>query len=186
MPQISSVCVYCASSNNMSDSHVNAAQNLGETLAQENIRMVFGGGRVGLMGVTAAAAMAHNGTVIGYIPEHLHDREIGYTDITKLHVVNNMHTRKRKMFEQSDAFIIMSGGLGTLEELFEVLTWRQIGLHNKPIIIVNIDGFWNPLLAIIDHVIHEKAARPSARDLFIVVNYVDEIITTILEAENEH
>lgn len=182
MTSVTSICVYCASSDTMDQSHKDAARALGDILAAKNIQLVFGGGRVGLMGITAKAVMENGGRVLGYIPEHLHDLEVGYTDITELHVVDTMHTRKRLMFENSDAFVIMPGGLGTLEEFFEVVTWRQIGLHDKPIVIVNLDGFWSPLIQLLDHMIDQRAARPTARNLYTIVERVEDILPALVQA----
>jgi uncharacterized protein (TIGR00730 family) len=146
------------------------AKELGRELAERNIRLIYGGGRVGLMGACADGAIAHGGQVIGVIPQHLQDREIGHNGLTELKVVDNMHTRKRMMFDLSDAFCVLPGGLGTLEELFEVVTWRQLGMHDKPIIILNLDGYWDSLLGMIDGIIDAGFAQPAARQFFSVVN----------------
>ena len=179
MTEIASICIYCGSSNDAPASHMATARAVGAEVAARGIHMVFGGGRVGLMGATADAAMAAGGTVTGVIPQHLHDIEIGHTDLTELLVVDNMHTRKREMFERSDAFVVLPGGLGSLEEFFEVVTWRQIGIHDKPILILNPDGYWDPLLGLIEHVIDTQYAHPSARALFVTVSEVADILPAL-------
>jgi uncharacterized protein (TIGR00730 family) len=148
------------------------ARDLGKQMAERKIRLVYGGGRVGLMGACADGVMAHGGEVIGVIPQHLQDREIGHSGLTELKVVDNMHTRKRMMFDLSDAFIVLPGGLGTLEEFFEVVTWRQLGMHDKPIIVLNADGYWDGLVGMIDGIIDDGFAQASARQYFSVVNSV--------------
>jgi uncharacterized protein (TIGR00730 family) len=141
-------------------------------MAERKIRLVYGGGRVGLMGACADGVMAHGGQVIGIIPQHLQDREIGHSGLTELKVVDNMHTRKRAMFDLSDAFIVLPGGLGTLEEFFEVVTWRQLGMHDKPIIVLNAEGYWDNLVGMIDGIIDDGFAQASCRQYFSVVNSI--------------
>lgn len=179
MPTPKSVCVYCGSSDRGRDSHQRAAQDLGATLAQQGIRLVYGGGHVGLMGITADAALAHNGEVTGIIPQFLKDMEVGHGGCTELIVTETMHERKRRMVELSDAFVILPGGLGTLDETFEILTWRQLRLHDKPIIFVNIDEFWSPLLDLIDNQIAENYVRAEHRRLYDVVDSVADILPAI-------
>ncbi len=149
---VRSVCVYCGSSNHSSGATKQAAQSVGAALACHKFRIIYGGGRVGMMGLLADAALAEGGEVVGIIPELLHAREVQHTQLTRLHVVDSMHARKRMMVEMADAFAVLPGGLGTLDETFEALTWKQIGLHNKPIVIYNPEGFWTPLIALIRHV----------------------------------
>ena len=177
MPMPNSVCVYCGSSSR--ESHKTAAHNLGETLAQEGIRLVYGGGHVGLMGIAADAALNNNGEVTGIIPQFLKDMEVGHGGCTELIVTETMHERKRRMVELSDAFVILPGGLGTLDETFEILTWRQLRLHDKPIIFVNIDDFWSPLLGLIDSQIAEHYVRAEHRRLYDVVDTVADILPAI-------
>jgi hypothetical protein len=174
-----SVCVYCGSSSRGRESHKTAAHNLGETLAQEGIRLVYGGGHVGLMGIAADAALNNNGEVTGIIPQFLKDMEVGHGGCTELIVTETMHERKRRMVELSDAFVILPGGLGTLDETFEILTWRQLRLHDKPIIFVNIDDFWSPLLGLIDSQIAEHYVRAEHRRLYDVVDTVADILPAI-------
>ncbi|MBT5108813.1 MAG: TIGR00730 family Rossman fold protein [Rhodospirillaceae bacterium] len=179
MPTPKSVCVYCGSSDRGRDSHQTAAQDLGGTLAKRGIRLVYGGGHVGLMGITADAALQHNGEVIGIIPQFLKDMEVGHGGCTELIVTETMHERKRRMVELSDAFVILPGGLGTLDETFEILTWRQLRLHDKPVIFVNIDEFWSPLLDLIDSQIAENYVRAEHRRLYDVVDCVADVLPAI-------
>lgn len=182
MTVIRSVCVYCGSSLGESQVYTAQAQILGRRLAENGIRLVYGGGRIGLMGVVAEAALAAGGEVIGIIPHHLHDWEVGHTGLTELHVVDSMHTRKRMMVEMSDAFIALPGGLGTLDEFFEVVTWRQLKLHDKPVIVLNVEDYWHPLLALIETVIERGFARRVATSLFTIVDDAEQVIP-VLRAE---
>ncbi len=169
---VKSVCVYCGASSGTSESFVNIAKELGRELAGRGIRLVYGGGGIGLMGAVADATMASGGQVVGIIPQHLERAELGHRGLTELKIVDTMHTRKRMMFDMSDAFIILPGGMGTLDETFEIITWRQLGMHDKPIILVNHDNYWAPFLGLIDHVVDNGFARPAARQLFSVVGSV--------------
>lgn len=182
MTVIRSVCVYCGSSLGESQVYTAQAQILGRLLGENGIRLVYGGGRIGLMGVVAEAALAAGGEVVGIIPHHLHDWEVGHTGLTELHVVDSMHTRKRMMVEMSDAFIALPGGLGTLDEFFEVITWRQLKLHDKPVIILNVEDYWHPLLALIETVIERGFARRTATNLFTIVDDAEAILP-VLRAE---
>ena len=172
MSPISSLCVYCGSSRGANPNFVPMATDLGRQMAERKIRLIYGGGRVGLMGACADGVMASGGEVIGIIPQHLQDREIGHSGLTELKVVDNLHTRKRMMFDLSDAFCVLPGGLGTLEELFEVVTWRQLGMHDKPIVVLNLDGYWDKLVGMIDGIIDDGFVQPSARQYFSVVNSI--------------
>jgi uncharacterized protein (TIGR00730 family) len=176
MAAVKRLCVYCGAADRVGEAHRAAARQLGRLLAAAGIELVYGGGRIGLMGLMADAALGAGGRVIGVIPGHLHDYEIGHSGVTELFVVDNMHDRKRRMFELSDAFVVLPGGLGTLEEAFEVITWKQLGLHDKPIVVVDVEGYWAPLAALVDHVVAEGFAHPSARDLFQVVGGVDDLL----------
>ncbi len=144
--------------------------------------MIYGGGHIGLMGICADAALDAGGEVIGVIPVHLHDIEVGHRGLTELHVTPDMHTRKFKMFELSDAFAVLPGGLGTLDEAFEIITWRQLGLHGKPIVVVNIAGYWSPLLAMIDHIVATGFAASDNRELFTTVDSVAAVVPTLRAA----
>jgi uncharacterized protein (TIGR00730 family) len=169
MATVKRLCVYCGSAGRVSEPYRQAARELGTALARHRIQLVYGGGRVGLMGLCADAAIAAGGSVTGIIPRHLHDVEVGHHGLTRLLVTENMHERKRLMFEMSDAFIVLPGGLGTLDETFEIITWRQLGLHDKPILVVDIDGYWQPFQAMVQHIIEHGFARPAVLSLFKVV-----------------
>ncbi len=151
MSEIRNVCVYCGSGPGTNPVFMQAATALGRTLAENGVRLIYGGGSLGMMGAVAAATLAHGGKVTGIIPAFLRDREHAMTDVQELIVTRDMHERKQLMFERSDAFIAMPGGVGTLEELVEQMTWAQLGRHRKPILLGNIDGFWEPFLALIAH-----------------------------------
>lgn len=179
MKSLSSVCVYCGASSRVADVHKEAAHALGDGLARRGIRMVYGGGRVGLMGIAADAAIAAGGEVVGIIPEHIQSAEIEHTGLTELHVVDSMHTRKRMMVERADAFVILPGGLGTLDEAFEILTWKQLQLHDKPIVIADVDGYWRPLLGLIDHMVAQGFARIDRSALYRVADHVDGVFEAL-------
>ena len=141
-----SICVYCGSRFGDSASFVTAAQEMGEAIARRGARLVYGGGRVGLMGVVADAALAAGGRVVGVIPEALMQREVGHSRLTELLVVRSMHERKQAMAERADAFVALPGGIGTLEELYEMWSWQQLGYHDKPVALLNVDGYYDPLI----------------------------------------
>ena len=178
---VSSVCVYCGSSNLVADKFKTTAQLIGAELAGRGARVVYGGGHVGLMGIVADSALRAGGTVIGIIPEHNRAQEVQHTGLTELHVVPDMHTRKRMMVERADAFVILPGGLGTLDEAFEILTWKKLKLHNKPIIIFNQDGYWDEMIALIDRTIDEGFSQPADRALFKEVNSVEALFDALDE-----
>lgn len=178
---ISSVCVYCGSSKGVLDSYAQTAKEIAKALAQRNIRIVYGGGHVGLMGIVADAALQAGTEVIGIIPEHIRAKEVQHTGLTELHVVPDMHTRKRMMVERSDAFIILPGGLGTLDEAFEILTWKKLNLHDKPIILFNYEGYWDPFLELIDRTIEQGFSATQDRRLFGVATSVSEVMALLQE-----
>ncbi len=182
MTGIRSVCVYCGSSNEGNPSHRTDAFRFGGQLAAAGIALVYGGGRVGLMGAVADGAISGGGHVVGIIPEHLMKAEVGHGQVTELHVVGSMHVRKEMMFTRSDAFVVLPGGPGTLDEMFEILTWRQLGLHDKPLVVGNLDGYWNGLIAMIDGIIDARYARPSFRTYFEVVDAIDAILPRLRSA----
>ena len=159
MPQIRSVCVYCGSSGAVDQRYRTAAEEIGRSLAMAGIALVFGGGRIGLMGIAADAALAAGGQVIGVIPAALRDAELAHQNVSELVVVDTMHDRKRVMAERADAFAVLPGGIGTLDEAFEMLTWRQLGLHDKPIFLVDVAGYWQPLRALLDHIVEQRFAK---------------------------
>lgn len=158
-----SVCVFCGSREGRKPSYGDAADALGTALAQAGMRLVYGAGDVGLMGRVARAAQAADGQTFGVIPVHLFEREVGKRDLSTFVVTENMHERKKVMYMNSDAIVMLPGGAGSLDEFFEVLTWRQLGLHEKPILLLNVDGFWDPLLSLMDHYISEGFAESSMR-----------------------
>ena len=176
---IRSVCVYCGSSIRVDEIYKAAAAELGTLLAARGIGVVYGGGRVGLMGIVADSALAAGGTVIGIIPEHLQRLEVEHTTLTELVVVDSMHTRKRLMVDRSDGFVILPGGLGTLDETFEILTWKQLRLHQKPVVLLNVGGYWDRFLAMIDDIIDAGFAQPEHRDLFVVVDTVADVVPAL-------
>jgi uncharacterized protein (TIGR00730 family) len=175
------LCVYCGSSTGFEAGHVEVAAELGRALAERRIRLVYGGGRVGLMGAVAEAALAAGGEVYGVIPRHLQDAEAGHHGLTRLEVVETMHERKMRMFELSDAFCALPGGLGTLDETFEMVTWRQLGLHEKPVILLNTAGYWTPLLAMLRHQVEAGFLREPHLNYLRVASEVEEIFTAVAE-----
>jgi uncharacterized protein (TIGR00730 family) len=166
MSRLRSVCVFCGSRPGADPAFVADARALGRLIAEAGWRLVYGAGDVGLMGEVARATLAAGGATMGVIPLHLMQREQGRRDLTSLVVTEDMHERKKVMFMNSDAVVVLPGGAGTLDEFFEVLTWRQIGLHEKPIFLLNTCGYWTPLVSLIDHVIGQGFADASLRDLF--------------------
>lgn len=179
MATVKSLCVYCGSSTGEDARHGQAAARLGRLLAQRGIELVFGGGRIGLMGVIADAALAAGGRVIGVIPRNLTGAELAHGRATEMVVVDSMHARKQRMFELSDAFAMLPGGLGTLDESIEIITWKQLRLHDKPIVLVDDGGYWAPFRALVESVIAAGFARPEAASLFTVVKRVDDILPAL-------
>jgi len=181
VPLLSSVCVYCGSSNNGPQSHRDAATELGTLMASRGIDLVYGGGRVGVMGTVADAVMSAGGKVTGIIPDFLMRKEVGHTDITSLEIVQNMHQRKARMAELSDAFLVLPGGLGTLEEFFEVLTWRFLGLHDKPIALLNTDRYWHKLSDALRNMAETGYAHQQALEFAPLVNTPEEALDLLAE-----
>lgn len=167
-----SVCVFCGSRAGRAPSFLQAAEMLGFGLAKRDWRLVYGAGDVGLMGAVARATGDAGGTTFGVIPDHLMQREVGKSDLTSFVVTENMHERKKVMFMNCDAIVLLPGGAGSLDEFFEVLTWRQLGRHEKPIILVNIDGYWDKLVALIHHVVDQDFADASLLTYVSVVGDV--------------
>ena len=174
-----SVCVYCGSRSGAIPAYTEAAQTLGKALANEGWRLVYGAGDVGLMGEVARAAQNAGAETFGVIPEHLVKWEVGKTDLTSYVVTETMHERKKVMFMNADAVVVLPGGAGSLDELFEVLTWRQLGLHEKPVVVLNTEGYWDPLLGLIDHVIAQGFADESLRDYIDVCATVAETMAQL-------
>ena len=180
---IKSACVYCGSSTTSNPAFDAPTFELGTALAKAGITLVYGGGSPGLMGKVANSCMDAGGKVIGVIPDHILKLENRHNELTELHVVDNMHTRKMMMAEKADAFIIMPGGLGTLDEAFEIMTWKYLGVHNKPVIIANIDGYWDPLLALIQHMHHHQFVRNEHMKTFIEAKSVKEVMDILNSSE---
>ncbi|QPG65000.1 TIGR00730 family Rossman fold protein [Pseudomonas sp. BIGb0427] len=173
---VRSVCVFCGASTGVNPAYREAAIALGQAIAARGLTLVYGGGAVGLMGIVADAAMAAGGEVIGIIPEALKNAEIGHTGLTRLEVVDGMHARKARMAELSDAFVALPGGLGTLEELFEVWTWGQLGYHAKPLGLLDVNGFYSKLGSFLDHVVEEGFVRPQHRAMLQLADSPAELL----------
>jgi uncharacterized protein (TIGR00730 family) len=178
----SRICVFCGASRGNRPEYLRAAVEVGAALARRGIGLVYGGGAVGLMGALADAVLAGGGEVIGVIPDSLLEREVGHRGLTELRVVDSMHTRKRTMAELASAFVALPGGLGTLEELFEVLTWAQLGIHHKPCALLDVDGFYAPLLALLDHMRDAAFIAPAHRSLLLVERDVDALLDRLAAA----
>ena len=174
-----SVCVYCGSRSGAMPAYSEAATAFGTALAEAGWRLVYGAGDVGLMGDVARAAQAAGGDTFGVIPQHLVDWEVGKTDLTRYVVTETMHERKKVMFMNSDAVVVLPGGAGSLDEFFEVLTWAQLGLHAKPIVLMNVAGYWDPLVRLIDHVIEQGFADASLKDFIALSDGVAATIATL-------
>ena len=185
MTEIKNVCVYCGSSSNVDEAFKEAATKLGKLIASEKWGVVYGGGRVGLMGLVADSALQNGAYVTGIIPSHIEEREVQHDELSELHVVDTMHVRKQMMVDRSQAFVILPGGLGTLDELFELLTWKQLGLHDKPIVIVNMNGYWQKMLDATQNIANEGFMRQEDLTMFTVVQSVDEVPEALKNAPSE-
>lgn len=173
------LCVFCASANGADPAYSKAASQVGTELARRGVGLVYGGASVGLMGAVADAALAGGGRVLGVIPHVLVDKEVGHSGCTELHVVDTMHTRKALMGEHSDAFLVLPGGYGTMEELFEVLAWQTLQLHSKPICLLNTAGFYDGLLAFLDSCVAQGVLKQGARHILLVAATVEEAFALI-------
>ncbi len=182
MNTIRTVCVYCGSGPGTNPRFVESAIAFGRTLAEDGIRLVYGGGSIGLMGAVAKSVLDHGGAVTGIIPEFLTVRENALKRVQELIVTPDMHERKRLMFERSDAFVALPGGIGTLEELVEQLTWQQLGRHAKPVLLANIDGFWEPLLALLAHMRETEFIRPTLSVDILKAECVEDILPRLRAA----
>ena len=182
MKEIKNVCVYCGSSSKVDDKFKDAARDLGVCIADQGWNVVYGGGRVGLMGIVADSALEAGSEVYGIIPEHIQSREVEHTGLTELHIVDSMHTRKQMMVDRSDAFVVLAGGLGTLDEFFELVTWKQLGLHDRPVVLVNIDGYWSGLIDTMKNIAGEGFMRSEDMGLFSVVEGISEVAEAIKTA----
>lgn len=170
------ICVYCGSHRGTDTAYADAAVYLGRLLAEQNITLVYGGGHVGLMGLIADSVLTGGGRVIGVIPQQLQESEVAHTGVTQLHIVANMHERKAMMAQQADAFIALPGGLGTLEELFEMLTWQQLGIHQKPIGLLNVAGYFDNLLAFLDTAVDSGYIKAADRQRLYVADSAPELL----------
>jgi uncharacterized protein (TIGR00730 family) len=182
MNQIKTVCVYCGSGPGTNPRFVEAAIALGKALAESGIRLVYGGGSIGLMGALAKSVLDHGGMVTGIIPEFLKARENALTRVQEMIVTPDMHERKRLMFERSDAFVALPGGIGTLEELVEQLTWQQLGRHSKPVLLANVDNFWEPLMALLAHMRATAFIRPTLTVEILKAERVEDILPRLRAA----
>jgi uncharacterized protein (TIGR00730 family) len=179
---ITQICVYCASSRQSDAAYFEAANCLGQTLARNSITIIYGGGALGSMGQLAAGALAEGGRIIGVLPHFMNDLEWGHQGLTELRLVDSLHQRKRLMLEDSDAVVALPGGSGTLEELFEAITWKRLGLFIKPIILVNVRGFFNPCIALLETCIREKFMDERHRAMWTVVDRPEDVIPSIQNA----
>jgi uncharacterized protein (TIGR00730 family) len=182
MSQIRKICVYCGSSPGADPAFAQAARALGETLATNGIGLVYGGGSIGIMGELSRAVLKHGGKVTGIIPEFLMARELALREAQNLIVTKDMHERKQKMFEMADAFVALPGGVGTLEELVEQLTWMQLGHHRKPVLVANVKGFWEPLCALFDHMRALQFIRKELSFDLLVADKVEDILPMLQKA----
>jgi uncharacterized protein (TIGR00730 family) len=164
------VCVYCGSNPGARPDYAEAATALARTLAERGVGLVYGGANVGVMGVIASAVLEAGGEAIGVLPRKLRAKELAHSGLTELHMVDSMHERKALMVELADGFVALPGGTGTLDELFETMTWSQLGLHNKPMGLLNVSGYYDHLLAFLDHVVGERFLRGEHRDMLLVAN----------------
>ncbi len=177
-----SLCVYCGSSSGCDPAYAAAARELGQLLAAQQIELIYGGGRVGLMGTLADAVLAAGGRVQGIIPQSLADREVAHHGLTQLHIVETMHQRKALMAELSDGFLALPGGLGTLEELFEIWTWAQLGMHGKPIGLLNVAGYFDFLLQFLDRAVEQQLLKPVHREVLCVSTDPAEMLRMLRQA----
>ena len=179
---IRSICVYCGSGNGTDPIYAESARILGRAMAESGLRLVYGGGNVGLMGTVARSVLDHGGEVCGIIPEFLKSRERMLEGAQELIVVPDMHTRKRLMFEKADAFVAMPGGIGTLEELVEQMTWSQLGRHTKPILLLNSKAFWKPFLVLIEHMREAGFIRPGLEIRYLVAEKPEDVVPMLLDS----
>ncbi len=179
MPDRPHICVFCGSQRGARSSYLDAARTVGAMLAKSGLGLVYGGGRVGLMGAVADACLDAGGRVVGIIPDPLARKEIAHEGVSELIVVPGMHERKALMAQRSTAFLALPGGVGTFEEFFEILTWAVLGLHNKPIGLLNVDGYYDPLLALLDHAVAERFVRPEHLGLLLVSDDAERIVARL-------
>ena len=182
---VKSVCVFCGSRKGKNSKHEHATKELGKLLAKKNLSLIYGGGNIGLMGVLASVAQSNNCSIFGVIPEHLMKKEVAKTDLKRLTVTKNMHERKKMMYDNADAFIVLPGGVGTLDEFFEILTWAQLELHDKPIVLLNIDNFWTPLINLLNHQVKLGFMDKNIVDLFVSFNSPIRAIDYLLDSKRQ-
>ena len=179
MTKIKTLCVFCGSKIGTNPQYRAAAEQLGALMAERGIRLIYGGGNIGLMGVVANAVMEAGGEVVGVIPDFLMKFEVGKTNVNELIVVDSMHERKSRMFELSDGVVVLPGGLGTLDETFEVITWKQLCQHNKPIVVVSVDDYWAPLENLVQSLIGQDFAHPAIAELYTVVGSAEAVFPAL-------
>ena len=179
------ICVYCGSGLGSDPKYAAATRELGQKMVDNAMRLVYGGGHIGLMGVIADAVLDAGGEAVGIIPEHIHVRENQHTGLSELLVVDSMHTRKRLMADRAEAYVVLPGGFGTLDEAFEIITWKQLGLHNSPIIFLNVEGFWEPFVTLVRHQTEAGFIHAHNQHLFQVADSVDETISILRMAGPE-
>lgn len=177
--KLTSLCVYCGSSTGTEPVFMEAAERFGHLMAERNVELVYGGGGIGLMGAVARAVLAGGGRVTGIIPKFLTEIEVEFDEVSELIVTDSMHARKQLMFERSQAFVALPGGVGTVEETIEMLTWAQLGRHSRPIVIANLNGFWDPMIELLDHIIKAGFARSNIRSIYSVVDRVEDILPRV-------
>jgi uncharacterized protein (TIGR00730 family) len=185
MSKIKAICVYCGSSPGTDPAFVGAAQSFGKILAENGVRLVYGGGSIGLMGAVAEAVLEHGGDALGIIPEFLTRKERPRQLAQETIITRDMHERKQKMFEHADAFVALPGGIGTVEELVEQMTWAQLGRHKKPILVANINGYWNPFLTLIEHMRAQQFLPATSHVDCLVANRVEEILPKLQQASRD-
>lgn len=175
LKRIQSVCVFCGAQNAVPKSHLDMAREFGNDLAKNDMQLVYGGGDCGLMGAVANGALEGGGKVVGVFPRSLGRIEVEHKGLSQMHFVDTMHERKQIMYDNADTFVVLPGGFGTLDEMFEVITWRQIKIHEKFVIIYNHEGYWDHLIQLMDHMIDQRFAKPETRDFYTVVNTKEEL-----------
>lgn len=174
-----SVCVFCGASNNVDKKFLDIGAEFGALLAQREITLVYGGGDCGVMGAVANSTMKHGGYAVGVFPRSLRNIENEHQSLTEITIVDTMHERKQNMFERSDAFIVFPGGFGTMDEMFEILTWKQLLLHDKPVVIFNYQGYWDPLIALMKNIIEQRFAKAEVATYYHVVDKLEDIINVL-------
>lgn len=182
MTELTSLCVFCGSRTGVNKAFATTAETIADELARKNIRLVYGCGGIGLMGVIAKRVMEQGGEVTGVIPDFLQKLEEPFDNITEKIVTGSMHERKQIMFERSDAFLVLPGGIGTLDETFEMMTWRQLGQHRKPIGLLNVDGYWDPFVQLVDHIVDEEFAESDIRENLVVLDKADDALPALSNA----